>query len=371
MKQTIQKGLLYGGIFLFSAVGSFLLVRYLSGIDWLLLPIFLILSLFLLINIHEFGHLLFGKMAGYELMAYKIGPLTWRYENGRFRFLFEPIKGFAGYCMMKPPGESVPKSKNLLFYGGGVLLNLTTGLLALIVAICIPQTPHWLLIFLYPFAFLSLLVGGMNLCAFETGNNPTDGMIIWSLIRNNAFAHSFIHINQLMTEITVGKRPRDIEALRRDEQEIRKEQPFQMTLALYSLYNAIDSGERDRIEFIYSFMRQNSALIPTALEAPMKYELCFTACLLGQRERAIQYYEAAKKSLLKDNDLNGNRIKAYYAWYIEQDRERALLLCDKALRVADSFPLIGQRLMEIDLIKELQEVINSQTNGQIQQTDAN
>ncbi|MGB4492251.1 MAG: hypothetical protein WBI32_05255, partial [Halanaerobiales bacterium] len=48
--------------------------------------IYILLALFININIHEFGHFVFGKLAGYKLISYRFSIFTWNYENGKMKF---------------------------------------------------------------------------------------------------------------------------------------------------------------------------------------------------------------------------------------------------------------------------------------------
>ena len=100
---------------------------------WVIL--FLFLSIFICINLHELGHFVLGKLAGYRLLAFQIGFLHWGKENDKMRFSFRRAKGFGGYCAMIPPGASLPIVKHKLYYAGGILSNILTGAVFLLLLI--------------------------------------------------------------------------------------------------------------------------------------------------------------------------------------------------------------------------------------------
>ena len=67
------------------------------GIIWFIL--FVYIGTFIQINIHEFGHYIFGKILGYKLMSYRIGIFTWNYENGKMKFSIIKNNGYADYVL--------------------------------------------------------------------------------------------------------------------------------------------------------------------------------------------------------------------------------------------------------------------------------
>lgn len=56
--------------------------------------------------------------------------------------------------------------------------------------------------------------------------------------------------------------------------------------------------------------------------------------------------------------LNSLRIKSYYEYYVNQNIEKACEYAEKALKVADKFPIKGQAIIEVELVKDLLDKIS-------------
>ncbi|MDH6304777.1 hypothetical protein M2459_001514 [Parabacteroides sp. PF5-5] len=354
MKQKIYSAIVFLFLFVFAFCIGLQIGPRLSGTAFIILLLGIPVWLILIVNLHEIGHLLFGRISGYGFMAYKVGPVTLKRENDKYVIRKEKMSGFAGYCMMTPPKTEVAQWKNLLYYGGGIIINLLTGGIAILMALFIPGMHDNILLLLWLFAFLSLGLGLINLLPAVSGNNPNDGMIIFSILQKNKLATDFIRINQLSSKLLAGIRPRDITELGDMPKTSEEMEGLSVYLLLYHLFNAYDSDNQEKIDTCAQLFENNLHKIPTAIEPPVFYELCFIYSLKGNPEKATEYYNRAKNILEKDNDLNGNRVKAYYAWYIKNDPETARMYCERALSVVDKYPLPGQRPMELDFLHKLQ-----------------
>lgn len=320
---------------------------------------FLFIAQFLSVNIHEFGHFLFGKLFGYRLLSYRISFLTWNNENGKMKFSVIRNKGYGGLCAMLPPEQALADYKNGLFYGGGVLFNLVSGVVFLLCGGLLSPDVEMLRLFFVIMGAVSLLVGLSNLIPVIYGNNPSDGKIIWSLLLKKPFAQELLQLMKLSAQLTAGIRPRDLQlAVPPDE-----DNPTYLTLLkmMYLYFKVLDSRDYDGMRRYADLLLENIELFPHMSLPSLYYELCYMAAISGDAETARGYYEKGGKILQKDKDINGLRVKAYYAYYVEKNRQRALDFCEKALAVADKFPIKGQGLMEKDLVVALQQLIAADT----------
>jgi len=348
-------------IFIIAVLLGFYLGKHITNlglIDIVWGILFFFLSLFLLIHIHELGHFFFGKLAGYKLIMYKAGPLCWKYENGHFKFELEKVKGYLGLCMMIPPATVTDKKSNLLYYAGGILMNILTGMIALLFALLTPNISSLLFLGLSIFGLLSIGMGVLNLRPSMSQNNPTDGMILWSLWKGNDFVEGFIMINRMQIELSMGIRPRDLKELT-DEDGDTAEPYIRIYKLIYLLYKAWDERDMDKVKRQANRIHGMMTLVPTAVEDPVKFELCSAYAATGEIEKARNYYSEVQVKLDKENDCNGFRIKAYYTWFVEKDRDTALSLCRQGLAVTEKYPLKGQAVMEEELLKQLQSTIEN------------
>src|SRR5690625_6994526 len=93
--------LFYLGCFALGFLGAyygFSLIDDFTPENLLVFLLLIYVALFLIINIHEFGHFFFGKLLGYRLLMYQIGFLNFTYEYGKMKFSFKRNKRLSSYC---------------------------------------------------------------------------------------------------------------------------------------------------------------------------------------------------------------------------------------------------------------------------------
>lgn len=344
------------------ALGSIYAVNKLAG-KWgafgpILLVLFMYIGIFIHINIHEFGHYIFGKIFGYRLISYRIGFFTWNYENGKMKFSIMKNNGYGGLCAMIPPQKELETYMEILFYAGGIILNILSGVLFISFTYIFSGLSETTNLFFYVLGIVGLFSGIVNLASFFSGNNPTDGKIIWSKIFKKPFADKMMVISKIGSQLVAGIRPRDLTidlSIDLDEPQI-----YDLFAILYKYYKALDSNKLEDMNDNIKIMEEKIEAFPSYLLPALYNEFCYFACISGNKDKAKIYYEKAGKILERDKDVNGHRIKAYYQYYINKDLKAAADHCDSALVVADKYPGRGQAFMEEDLVKALKEKIENQ-----------
>lgn len=346
-------------------LGSIYAVDKLSSKWGMIAPILLILfvyiGIFVHINIHEFGHYIFGKIFGYKLISYRIGIFAWNHENGKMKLSIIKNNGYGGLCAMLPPEKELEDYKEILFYAGGILLNILSGLLFIGVALIFPGFSETIKSFFSLLGIVGLFLGILNLMSFFSGNNPTDGKIIWSKILKKPLADKMMILNKMIAQLSAGIRPRELnidESIDLDKAEI-----FDLMTIFYKYYKALDSNKLEDMKYNAKILEENIEAFPAHSLPGLYYELCYLACISGDEEKARKYYEKAGKILERDKDVNGFRVKASYEYYINKDLEVAAAYCDNALAVVNKFPIRGQALMEEDLVKVLKKEIEKYKEG--------
>lgn len=322
----------------------------------LLMLIFIYIAIFLHINIHEFGHFVFGKTFGYKLISYRIWIFAWNYENGKMKFSIIKSNGYGGLCAMIPPEKELEVYKELLFYAGGILLNILSGILFIRVNYIFTGLSETIKFFFAIIGIVGIFLGSINLLSFFTGNIPTDGKIIWSKILKKPLADKMMIVTKLMAQLSAGIPPRDL--VIDPDMELDKE-TFDLYIILYKYYKALDSNNVEEMNSNARILEKNIEFFPAHSLPSLYYELCYLACISGDEDKAKNYYEKAGKILERDKDVNGLRVKAYYEYYINKDLEAAATYCDNALAVVNKFPVKGQAFMEEDLVKALKEKIEN------------
>jgi hypothetical protein len=338
-------------------VGGVSIVDKLFSGEWtlarvILFLLFIFIAIFININIHEFGHFIFGKRLGYTLVSYRVAIFTWNNENGQMKFSIIKNKGYDGLCAMIPPERPLPPCKDGLYYAGGIILNILSGLVFIGVRFLPLGFSQPVNSFFSILGGIAVVLGIINFIPFVSQNNPTDGKILWSIIFKKPFARKLIEITKMSSQLSAGIRPRDMQAsysIAGDNLEV-----FDIMAMIFSYFKALDNNSEDMMYYI-DLLEKNIDTFPPQLLPSVYYELCYTGCISGDENKAKEYYKKAGKILQHDKDINGLRVKAYYQYHINKDIEAAMILCENALAVAHKFPIKGQGLMEKDLVISLIE----------------
>lgn len=98
--------------------------------DTLLLScIFLCVSFFLQLILHEGGHLLGGLLSGYKFESFRIGGVLLTKIEGKIRIKWMPIAGTGGQCLLSPPDCAPEDAPYLVYHAAGSAMNILTALL--------------------------------------------------------------------------------------------------------------------------------------------------------------------------------------------------------------------------------------------------
>lgn len=317
----------------------------------------LFISMFLAIHIHELGHLLVGKLLGFRLHSFRVVMFAWQMENGRLRFALIPNRGYGGLCAMIPVRRTDQRA--FAYYAlGGILLNSVTGAGALLLLLFREGWSDIMTLLLAIFGVLSLALACLNLLPFLSAGQPTDGMIFFSILRKRPLAKK-LHRNSLASQMLLGGiRPRDMALPPLEGEEALDFQDLQYLLLRY--FQAMDGGEETERIRLLERMEAHLSVVPDLGTPPFHYEMAQHHAMEGNGNRAWHHVAAAGPILTRDLDLNGLRVKAHLAWYLEGDGAKALQLVEKARTVRDGFPFPGQAKMEEDLLHALEDTLRKE-----------
>ncbi|MDY2734443.1 site-2 protease family protein [Intestinibacter sp.] len=346
-KISIAAGILLGLVI----VGIFIVLD-IGPMEMIVFGLSIVISLFFIINIHEFGHYVFGKIAGYKLISFTIGPLCWKMENERFKFMILKPKDYGGFCAMIPPKEEIEQYRHTIYYMGGILFNFISAIIGILISFYIDGNIQ---VFLIAFSLTSFFTGVLNALPIMSGNNPSDGMIVWSIILKKPFANDLLKLNRLSAQVSHGVRPKDIEVEFDSEGEMNFTKVY---FLFYSYFKALDSKNYSEVDYYIGLLEKNIDKIPEPMLPGIYYEICFNYSIKEDKVNSEKNYKNAGNVLQKDMDLNGLRVKSYYEYYTNKNTQKALEYANEALKVADKFPLKGQAIMEKELVKELIDKIS-------------
>jgi len=320
--------------------------------------LFIGLAVMLCINIHEFGHFVLGRLLGYQLFSYRILFLTWLNKNGKIKFSVRENKGFGGSCAMMPPEEKLPYYKHGLYYAGGIIFNILSALIFMIPGAVLHHPFGSMNSFPRSFILISLLLGAFNLLPLTAGGRPSDGKMVWGFLLKKPYVEKYMGSKKAANQLSSGTRPNSLQLP--VSPETAKPGKIDMTLMLYRYFQALDSDDTaEAIDRAKTF-EKNLHAFPLRLRTAVYYELCFIGCITEDKTKAELYYNKARKTLEKDMDDDGLRVKAYYAYYVNHNSTAALHLCESVAEVCEKCPMEGQAMMEKDLAVKLKNIISAE-----------
>lgn len=173
------------------------------------------LAFFVSVAIHKAGHLLAGRLAGFDIVSLRVGPLWTRLPWSRHRAnLAEAVP--LGLAAIRSRRKNHLRRRLLFLMLAGPLASLLTPL-ALVTFLWILPTPQqpgsvYLLtsFSLHVLAVLSTLYGVAALLPdLDAGGNFSDGARIFMLLENGVRARRWFAIFELYFLLDAGVHPRD------------------------------------------------------------------------------------------------------------------------------------------------------------------
>lgn len=166
-----------------------------------LIIILFYLIIYLQIIVHEGGHLLFGKLSGYQFVSFRIGKWMLISNKGRHTFKKYTIVGTGGQCLMMPPECDGCHYPYILYNLGGCIANILVSLPCLLLYFYFPHSNIFsiFLIFTFIIGIAFALINGLPL---QLSGIATDGHNAFSLGKDKDARYAFwlqLYVNGLLT----------------------------------------------------------------------------------------------------------------------------------------------------------------------------
>ncbi|MHB1150895.1 MAG: hypothetical protein ACYCWE_01510 [Eubacteriales bacterium] len=222
LHNTIQ---ILSGIIIGVSIGYLLLYllipKLFTPAEFLLILVFIFLSLFINLNVYKLGQLIAGRIYGGQFIAYQFTCLRFYRAEGTLHRRLTPSHSFEGECSVIPPSNQ-PYSANIYiaFYTGGVAACAFVGCVCIITAIIMSSNtsgsllfsdqPNYFIMFLWINAFFSLIYAAFCLIPVFWNDSPSDGLILFALLKKNPYTAQLIILRMVTVQLAAGIRPSDI-----------------------------------------------------------------------------------------------------------------------------------------------------------------
>ncbi|MBQ7374751.1 MAG: hypothetical protein IJW61_02115 [Clostridia bacterium] len=161
------------------------------------------------IALHEAGHLVFGLISGYKFSSYRFLSIMVHKKDGRIKLSKFSVPGTAGQCLMLPPEMKDGKIPVFLYNIGGVVFNLISVILMVVIMIIFRDIPLVAGIMLFG-GMAALAMALLNGIPIKTDLVANDGYNALSLSKDPEAIRSFYYQMKINAETAEGTRLRDM-----------------------------------------------------------------------------------------------------------------------------------------------------------------
>lgn len=328
--------------------------------DILLQSVLLLLVIFIFffihIIVHELGHLLAGKLTGYQFLFFRIMNWAIVKEQGKVRMVRFSIAGTAGQCLMVPP-ENVKSMSYKPYLWGGALANFSAAMIGLVLNVIIFDS-----LYLYTFSIVGFMTGIMNIYPFSYN----DGSSIKNLNEDPVKRQQFFQQLELSGAFTSGK---EYENINPNELIVNPNEPITEQYNIYVMLIKINRElEVDNfghaLEMLEPLWQQRTDVIkPYQIEIMREYLFCHLT--LELHETTIQdeiLTDKVFKECLKTKQLESYRIQAAISYYVKEDLKEAEKWISKAEQSLNQAPTYADKALNTKLLNFISQKIE-QKNG--------
>ena len=184
-----------------------------EGVDYGLLAVsvgfamlWLFVTAFIHLVLHEAGHLVTGLLTGYRFLSFRVFKFTLvRTDEGLSMKRFH-IQGTGGQCVLELPEDQDVKNAPWFWYNaGGVLMNLLLAGLSIVVLRSF-ELGLAAFSFFIMMAFVGILVALLNGLPMIVGGVSNDGYNLWTLWRHPEERRFFVRSLQAAGQLSRGHR---------------------------------------------------------------------------------------------------------------------------------------------------------------------
>ncbi|AIE87206.1 M50 family metallopeptidase [Fimbriimonas ginsengisoli] len=220
----------YGLITLFAGTVFAVLIAGLSGsgrvtarVLEIVLPsafgtaLFIALSAFLAILVHELGHVVAGMLTGFRFQTMRVGPLELRRQSGALQLVFVENPHLSGFARLVPGSTDRLVARMFWLFAGGPLASLLYVGFTYLLLQALPEPargpeltgaiPHFAALSLFVMA-LSVLPGTL-LPFTSAAGTPTDMKVMLILLGRGATRERLVALVLIGRELQSGVRARD------------------------------------------------------------------------------------------------------------------------------------------------------------------
>lgn len=260
--------------------------RPLTGAKVLGMGLSAVVIAYAVVAVHELGHVIGGRLAGFRFKAIVVGPL--QIDRGlrvsRYRGPGAWSRGWAGVL---PAKKDNLRLRTLAMVFAGPAASFLSGLAVLLLPAVPANTGFASTVFL-----LASFAGGMaDLIPYRTRTMASDGWRIWALLRKSAWGERWLALLRLGTDLRAGVLPESLPADDLAKATACRDDSVDTVSGHAMAYSAAFYQHRDAeaAQWLETCLRHSSAAAPTLREALMSDAAVFLARRRKRPDLAAQW----------------------------------------------------------------------------------
>ncbi len=233
----------------------------------------LLLSSFLVILVHEMGHVLGGLMMGNEFSMMIVGPLKLQKEDDNYQLTFnQDIAMAGGLALTLPTKVEGFKKRRAVVIGGGPFASLVLALATYFLFLSFSDAvPKMLTTFLVALGTLSAMIFIITIIPMKAGGFMSDGMQLLMTFRNDDKAKQYADFMQLFALDNKGVSPKDLPAsLFTKELDKPIKDSFDLAFQQYLYYRALDDNDLPTAENLLQAIKEKIDIYPANFHADVQ-----------------------------------------------------------------------------------------------------
>lgn len=338
-------------------------ISFSIGIEFLIVTCMLVHFLIHTI-LHEAGHMVGGLCTGYKFSSFRIGSIVWiKNKEQKIEVKRMKIPGTAGQCLMCPPDVETEKCPYKLYHLMGGLTNIALGVIALVIAVFLPQNLITFLLF-DEFGVVGLLLGTGNLLPFKTKGISNDGYNMRDLKRNSMAKKCINLVLSLNAELTLADSYNDI-----SEKVVNELKTIDFTkedISNSSIANAFSEqvgllyvdGKYEQAYELNKYIVKSKEILPI-FKNEANCECLFYEIMNGEAKEIIENrFDKKLKSYVKATAIYPSRQRLMYAYYklYAKDDEKAEKYMKQLEKSVKTFFIKANAKHEWKVAKEIKKI---------------
>lgn len=314
-----------------------------------------VLSIIILIPLHEAGHLVCGLLSGYKFVSFRIFSFTFIKLDGKLHIKKYSVAGTGGQCLLAPPDLPIEKIPTVWYNLGGVLANVVA-VCALVPVLFVNLHPLFfeaIVIFILT-GILLIIMNGIPMKISGTGN---DAYNMLALRKNMLSKRGLVDSLRANAMIQNGVRPKDMpDSWFIVPSDINYANQLEISIPLMAASRLIDKmdyqGALRGFEHLYEHKQEIISLYVKEIEC----ELVFLRLMCGHIDSAKELLSPELKKYIETYRIvmsSKERILCAIYLIIENDRNKAFEIYNSLHQRENEYLLQGEVKSDLAIMKTM------------------